>query len=156
MFHYAWWGCAALGAYWLLAGLFGRARGPLVGGLGLFAEAAGASWLLWNHMYPAGMPLAAFLLHGLYLSVLCAALAQFVAAFLALPRGDARALVDENIAENEFDCGSESEWLSGKARRSASTATAAPISYDGNAATLIIGPPGSSKSVGDHRADAAR
>ena len=73
-----------------------------VGGLGLLAEAAGASWLLWNGMYPAGLPLAAFLLHGLYLSVLCAVLAQFVAAFLALPRGDALALVDENIAENEF------------------------------------------------------
>src|SRR4051794_21340127 len=24
VFFYAWWGCAALGAYWLLAGLFGR------------------------------------------------------------------------------------------------------------------------------------
>ena len=54
-------------------------------------------------MYPAGLPLAAFLLHGIYLSVLCAALAQFVAAFLAMPRGDARAMVDENIDENEFD-----------------------------------------------------
>jgi hypothetical protein len=103
MLHYIWWGCAALGAFWLLAGFFGRARGPLVGGLGLFAEAAGASWLLWSGMYPAGMPLAEFLLHGIYLSVLCAALAQFVGAFLALPRGDALALVDEDITENEFD-----------------------------------------------------
>ena len=98
VFLYAWWGCAALGAFWLLAGLFGRARGPLVGGLGLLAEAAGASWLLWSGMYPAGMPLAAFLLHGLYLSVLCSALAQFVAAFLALPRGDAERVVRENMA----------------------------------------------------------
>jgi hypothetical protein len=101
-FHYAWWGCAALGVYWLLAGLFGRARGPLVGGLGLVIEAAGASWLLWNHMYPAAMPRAALLLHGIYLGVLCAALAQFLAALIG-PRGDARRLVDENIDENEFD-----------------------------------------------------
>jgi hypothetical protein len=99
---YAWWGCAALGVYWLLAGLFGRARGPLTGGLGLLAEAGGASWLLWNRMYPADMPMAAFLLHGFYLSVLCSALAQLAAAFLAMPRGDALALVDEDIAENEF------------------------------------------------------
>jgi hypothetical protein len=100
---YAWWGCAALGAYWLLIGLFGRARGPLTGGLGLLAEAAGASWLLWNRMYPVDSPLASFLLHGVYLSVLCSALAQFVAAWIAEPRGGALALVDENIAENEFD-----------------------------------------------------
>jgi hypothetical protein len=99
---YTWWGCAALGAYWLLAGLFGRARGPLVGGLGLLVEAAGASWLLWSRMYPADMPLAALLLHGVYLSVLCSALAQLVAAWFAEPRGDALALVDEDIAENEF------------------------------------------------------
>src|SRR4051812_27496402 len=44
MFHYAWWGCAALGAFWLLTGLYGRARGPLVGGLGLLAEVVGSSW----------------------------------------------------------------------------------------------------------------
>jgi hypothetical protein len=96
---YAWWGCAA---FWLLTGLFGRARGPLVGGLGLLAEAASASWLLWNRMYPAGMPLAAFLLHGIYLSVLGAALAQIAAALIAWPRAGALALVDENIATNEF------------------------------------------------------
>jgi hypothetical protein len=102
LFQYAWWGCAALGLYWLLAGLFGRARGPLVGGLSLFAEAAGASWLLWNHIYPAAMPHAAFVLHGVYLSMLCAVLAQFLAALIG-PRGDARRLVDENIDENEFD-----------------------------------------------------
>lgn len=102
--HFAWWGCAALGVLLLFAGLFGRARGPLgLGALSLLAEAAGASWLLWRGMYPAGLPLAAFLLHGLYLSVLCSVLAQLIAAFLALPRGDALALVDENIAENEFD-----------------------------------------------------
>ena len=95
---YAWWGAGALGAYWLLAGLFGRARGPLTGGLGLLGEAAGASWLLWNRMYPAAMPLASFLLHGVYLSVLCSALAQFVAAFLAMPRGDAESVVRENMA----------------------------------------------------------
>jgi hypothetical protein len=51
-------------------------------------------------MYPAGWPLAAFLLHGLYLATLCAALAQFVAAFLALPRGDAESVVRENMAMN--------------------------------------------------------
>jgi hypothetical protein len=102
VFHYAWWGCAALGVWWLLAGMFGRARGPLVGGLGLLAEAAGASWLLWNNIYPAGMPLAAFLLHGIYLAVLCAVLAQILAAMIG-PRGNARLLVDENIGENEFD-----------------------------------------------------
>jgi len=100
---YGWWGCAALGAYWLLVGLFGRARGPLTGGPGLLAEAGGASCLLWNRMYPAGMPQAGFLLHGVYLSVLCSVLAQLVAAWFAEPRGDALALVDENIAENEFD-----------------------------------------------------
>jgi hypothetical protein len=99
-FQYAWWGCAALGAYWLLAGLFGRARGPLTGGLGLLAEAAGASWLLWSQMYPAGSTLAALLLHGVYLSVLCSALAQFAAAFLAMPRGDAESVVRENMAMN--------------------------------------------------------
>jgi hypothetical protein len=103
MLHYAWWGCAALGGYWLLAGLFGRARGPLVGGLGLFAEAAGASWLLWNNVYPADMPRAAFLLYGIYLAVLCAVLAQILAAMIGPPRGDALALVDENIDENTFD-----------------------------------------------------
>ena len=98
MFHYAWWGFAALGMFWLLAGLFGRARGPLVGGLGLLAEAAGASWMLWNQMYPAAMPIASFLLHGVYLSVLCSALAQLVAAFLAMPRGDAESVVRRNMA----------------------------------------------------------
>ena len=102
-FRYAWWVGAALGTYWLLAGLFGRARGPLTGGLGLLAEAGGASWLLWNRMYPADMPIAAFLLHGFYLSALCSALAQFAAAFLSMPRGDALGLVNENIADNEFD-----------------------------------------------------
>lgn len=102
MFQYAWWGCAALGVYWLLAGLFGRARGPLVGGLGLLVEAAGASWLLWNRIYPAALPHVAFLLHGVYLAMLCAVLAQFVATLFG-PRSDALALVDENIAENEFD-----------------------------------------------------
>lgn len=98
MFRYAWWGCAALGAYWLLAGLFGRARGPLTGGLGMLAEVAGASWLLWSQMYPAGMPFAALLLHGVYLSVLASALAQFAAAFLAMPGGDAERAVRENMA----------------------------------------------------------
>jgi hypothetical protein len=102
MFQYAWLGSAALGVFWLLAGLFGRARGPLVGGLGLFAEIAGASWLLWSGMYPAAMPLASFLLHGLYLSVLCAALAQVLPVLIVLPRGNALALVDENISANEF------------------------------------------------------
>ena len=101
-FHYAWWGCAVLGTYWLLAGFFGRARGPLVGGLGLLAEIAGASWLLWNRIYPAAMPLAAFLLHSLYLSVLCASLAQVLAVFIALPGRDALALVEDDIAEDEF------------------------------------------------------
>jgi hypothetical protein len=95
---YAWWGCAALGVYWLLAGLLGRARGPLVGGLGLFAEAAGASWLLWSGMYPAAMPFASFLLHGLYLSVLCAALAQILAVLLVLPSRDAERAVRRNMA----------------------------------------------------------
>jgi hypothetical protein len=102
VFLFGWWGCAALGTYWLLAGLFGRARGP-TNALGLIAEAAGASWLLWNEMYPSGMPVAAFILHGIYLSILCSALAQLVASWLALPSGDALALVDEDIAENEFD-----------------------------------------------------
>jgi hypothetical protein len=97
MFRYAWWGCAALGAYWLLAGFLGRARGPLVGGLGLLAEAAGATWLLWDRMYPADMPLAAFLLHGIYVSVLCSALAQFLAVLIPLP-GDAERIVRENMA----------------------------------------------------------
>jgi hypothetical protein len=100
--QYVWLGCAALGVFWLLAGLVGRARGPLVGGLGLFAEIAGASWLLWSGMYPAAMPLASFLLHSLYLSVLCAALAQVLPVLIVLPRGNALALVDENISENEF------------------------------------------------------
>lgn len=98
VFLYAWCGCAALGVYWLLAGFFGRARGPLVGGLGLLAEAAGASWLLWSRMYPAGMPLAAFLLHGLYLSALCSALAQILAVLIALPPRDAERAVRRNMA----------------------------------------------------------
>jgi hypothetical protein len=102
-FHYAWWGCAVLGGWWLLAGLFGRIRGPLVGGLGLFVEAAGASGLLWKHIYPLGMPLATFLLHAAYLAVLWSALAQLATALIGPPRGNARKLVDENIAENEFD-----------------------------------------------------
>jgi hypothetical protein len=102
VFHYAWWGFAALGVYWLLAGLFGRARGPLEGGLGLFVEAAGASWLLWNNIYPAAIPRAAVLLHGIYLAALCAALAQFLTALIG-PRGNARRLVEEDIDENEFD-----------------------------------------------------
>ena len=95
---YAWWGCAALGVYWLLAGFFGRARGPLVGGLGLLAEAAGASWLLWRGMYPAGMPLAAFLLHGIYLAALCSALVQILAVLIALPPRDAERAVRRNMA----------------------------------------------------------
>lgn len=97
--HYAWWGCAALGTVLLLAGLFGRARGPLgLGALWGLTEAAGASWLLWRGIYPANLPLAAFMLHGLYLSVLCSALAQLIAAFLALPRGDAEMAVLQNMA----------------------------------------------------------
>ncbi len=102
-FHYAWWSCAAFGVWWLFTGLLGRARGPLVGGLGLFTETAVASWLLWQHIYPAGMPLAAFLLHAAYLAVLCSALAQLATALIGPPRSAARGLVDENIIENEFD-----------------------------------------------------
>jgi hypothetical protein len=94
---YAWWGGAALGVYWLLAGFLGSARGPLVGGLTLLAEATGASWLLWDRMYPFDMPLAAFLLHGIYLSILCSALAQPLAALIPLP-GDAERTVRENMA----------------------------------------------------------
>jgi len=102
-FFYAWVGCASLGAYLLLTGLFGRNRGPLVGGFGLFAEAAGAGWLLWNSIYPADMPFAAFLMHAAYLATLWSALAQLVAGLIGPPRGDARGLVDANIGENEFD-----------------------------------------------------
>jgi hypothetical protein len=94
---YAWWGGAAFGVYWLLAGFFGRARGPLVGGLGLFAEVVGSSWLLWDRMYPSDMPAAVFLLHGVYLSVLCSALAQLLAALIPLP-SDAERTVRENMA----------------------------------------------------------
>jgi hypothetical protein len=101
--HMAWWGCAALGALLLLAGLFGRARGPVAGGFGLLVETAGLSWLLWNRVYPAGMPRAAFLLHSLYLAALCACLAQIAAALVAyLPGRDALALVERDIAEDEF------------------------------------------------------
>jgi hypothetical protein len=103
VFHYAWWISAALGAYWLLAGLFGRARGPLVGGLGLVIEAAIAGWLLWNRMYPAALPYAAFLLHGVYVAMLCGVAAQFLSALLALRRDDALVLVNEDIEENDFD-----------------------------------------------------
>lgn len=102
-FLYGWWGCAAVGVWWLFAGLFRRGRGPLVGGLGLFAEAAGTSWLLWNHIYPAGIPLAAFLLHAAYLVVLWSAVAQILSSMIGPSPGDARALVNENIDENEFD-----------------------------------------------------
>jgi hypothetical protein len=94
---YAWWCGAALGVYWLLAGFFGRARGPLVGGLGLLAETAGASWLLWDRMYPADMPAAMFLLHGIYLAVLCSALAQILAVLIVWP-SDAERAVRENMA----------------------------------------------------------
>ena len=103
IFHYAWWGAAAFGVYWLLTGFFDRARGPLVGGLGLLVEAAGAGWLLWNQIYPADMPFAALLLHGVYLAVLCSALAQILAALIGPPRGDALNMVEENISDNEFD-----------------------------------------------------
>ncbi len=103
VFRYAWWGCAVLGVCWLLAGLLGRERGPLIGRLGLFAEAACTSWLLWKHIYPADMPLAAFLLHTAYLAVLWSALAQILSALIGPSRGDARGLVDANIDENEFD-----------------------------------------------------
>jgi hypothetical protein len=103
VFHYAWWISAVFGAYWLFAGLFGRARGPLAGGLGLVIETAVAGWLLWNRMYPASLPNVAFLLHGIYVAVLCGVAAQFLSALLAMQRGDARALVTDDIDENEFD-----------------------------------------------------
>lgn len=103
VFHYVWWIAAAFGTYWMLAGLFGRARGPLVGGLGLVIEAVVASWLLWNRIYPADLPNIAFMLHGLYVAVLCDVAAQVLSALLALRGGDALGLVIEDIEENDFD-----------------------------------------------------
>ncbi|MGD0109060.1 MAG: hypothetical protein ABSC06_34255 [Rhodopila sp.] len=103
LLRYAWWGCAALGVYWLLAGLFGRARGPVMGGGFMVAvDAVGAGWLLWNRIYPAGLPNLAALLHGIYLAALCGAVAQIAAVMIGRP-GDARIMVTENIDENEFD-----------------------------------------------------
>jgi hypothetical protein len=89
--------------YWLLAGLFGRARGPFMGGGFMVAvDAVGAGWLLWNRIYPAGLPNLAALLHGIYLAALCGAVAQIAAVMIGRP-GDARIMVTENIDENEFD-----------------------------------------------------
>jgi hypothetical protein len=100
MFQYAWWGCAVVGVYWLLAGLFGGTSGPPVGGPGLLAEAAGAGWLLWNQVYPAAMPQVAFLLHGVYVAALCAVLAQVLAVMIALRSNDAQSNVQRHIEEN--------------------------------------------------------
>ncbi len=98
VFQYAWWAAAALGVMCLFSGLFGRARGPLVGGIGLCVEAAGASWLLWNRMYPAGMPVAAFMLHAIYLAALTSSLAQLASGLIAWPSGNAERAVRQSMA----------------------------------------------------------
>ncbi|MGD0107362.1 MAG: hypothetical protein ABSC06_25485 [Rhodopila sp.] len=98
---YAWWCCTALGVYWLLAGLFGRARGPLPsGGFMLAAEAVGSAWLLWNRIYPVGLPSLAALLHGIYLAALSGALGQIAAVMIGRP-GDAQSNVLRHIEEKE-------------------------------------------------------